>query len=119
MFDIGLFEFVALAVIALVVFGPDKLPKMAADAARLLRELKQMASGARRELSEALGPELSELKDLQNLDPRGFVKRNFLDVLDEDDTEGSTPGDSAPGPTGSNPPPSGPSSPRGYDDDTT
>ncbi|MFZ0323930.1 MAG: sec-independent translocase [Actinomycetes bacterium] len=93
MFDIGFFEFVALGVLALLIFGPDKLPKVAADAARMLRELRGMATGAKRELTEALGPEFDDLKDLGSLNPRTFVKKNFLDVLnDDDDDAGSVRG---------------------------
>lgn len=95
MFDIGLWEFVALGVIALVVFGPDRLPKVAADAARLLRQLRAMATGARRELSDALGPELSELSNLTELDPRRFVRKNLFDAIDDDapstEAEGERP----------------------------
>jgi sec-independent protein translocase protein TatB len=111
-FNIGTFELVALAVIALLVFGPEKLPKVAADAARLLRELRTMASGARRELSEALGPEFDEFKNLSNLsdlNPRTFVKKNLLDVLDDDDTsKGSSVGSPGAGSGGTTSSSSGP-----------
>ncbi len=97
MFDIGFFELVALGVLALLIFGPDKLPKVAADAARMLRELRSMASGAKRELTDALGPEVTELKDLGDLNPRTFVKKNFLDVLDDDEDVTSTGSDTGEG----------------------
>jgi len=125
-FDIGFFEFVILGVFALLIFGPDQLPRVAANAARMLRELRGMASGAKAELTEALGPELTEFKDLGDLNPRTFVKKNFLNVLDDDTTsddsgsrrgrgsatDGSvdTPGGSSDGPT---------PKPPGYDADTT
>lgn len=83
MFDVSPWEIMAIAVIALLVFGPDKLPKLAADAARLLREVRRMATGARRELSESLGPELNDL-NLQDLNPATFVKRNLLDPIDDE-----------------------------------
>ncbi len=82
MLDVGFFEIVALAVVALVVFGPDKLPSMAADAARLLRQLRQMAQGARDEVTGALGPEFSDL-NLNDLDPRAFLKRQLLEETDD------------------------------------
>ena len=50
MLDIGLGEVVIIAIIALLVFGPEKLPKMAADAAKTLRQVRQMASAARKDL---------------------------------------------------------------------
>jgi len=83
MFDVGPFEIIAIAVVALLIFGPEKLPKLAADAARLLREVRRMATGARKELKESLGPELNEVS-LQDLNPATFVKRNLLDPIDDE-----------------------------------
>lgn len=83
MFDINIGEIIAIAVIALLVFGPDKLPGLAADAVRLLREVRRMASGAKQDLKDSLGPELGDL-NLQDLDPRTFVKRNLFDPIDEE-----------------------------------
>ena len=48
-FDIGPLELVALAVIAMLVLGPDKLPRSAADAARVLRRVHRMANDAKAE----------------------------------------------------------------------
>lgn len=83
MFGASPWEMIAIAVIALLIFGPDKLPKLAADAARLLREVRRMATGARQELKESLGPELGDL-DLAELNPATFVKRNLLDPIDDE-----------------------------------
>ena len=83
MFDISPWEIMTVAVVALMIFGPDKLPKLAADAARLLREVRRMASGAQQELRDSLGPELGDL-NLQDLNPATFVKRNLLDPIDDE-----------------------------------
>lgn len=83
MFDVGPFEIITIAVVALLIFGPDKLPKLAADAARLLREVRRMATGARQELKDSLGPELNDVS-LQDLNPATFVKRNLLDPIDDE-----------------------------------
>ena len=48
--DINVWEIIAIAVLALLIFGPDKLPGLAPDAARLLREVRKMATGARQDL---------------------------------------------------------------------
>ncbi len=82
-FDIGPFEIITIVVVALLIFGPEKLPKLAADLARMLRELRRMATGAREELKESLGPELGDL-NLQELNPATFVRRNLLDPIDEE-----------------------------------
>jgi len=75
-------EFVLLVVAALFVFGPDRLPSIAAQAARLLRQLRETSSGVRAELREVVGPELADL-DLTSLDPRRAVSRALLDVDDD------------------------------------
>jgi sec-independent protein translocase protein TatB len=83
-FDIGPLELVALAVIALLVLGPDKLPRYAADAARVLRQVRRMASDAKAEVSRELGPELQDIS-MADLNPRSLVRKHLLDPLDLDD----------------------------------
>ena len=74
MFNVGPLELLVLAVIGLVVLGPDKLPELARDAARLLRTLREVATGARNQLKDELGPEFADV-DLRNLNPRTAVQR--------------------------------------------
>ncbi|HKA69037.1 MAG TPA: sec-independent translocase [Actinomycetes bacterium] len=85
MFDIGLWEMVAIAVLALLIFG-DRLPEVVADLGRLLRQLRQMAAGARQDLTEGLGPEFDELR-MSDLNPRTFVRKHLLDPIDADDDD--------------------------------
>src|SRR4051794_36649551 len=63
-----------LAIVGLVVLGPDRLPGLARDAARMLRSLREMATGAREQLREELGPEFADV-DLRTLNPRTAVQR--------------------------------------------
>jgi sec-independent protein translocase protein TatB len=81
-FNIGPLEFLVLAAVALVVFGPDKLPQLAKDAARMLRTLRDMAQGARTQLTSELGPEFANF-DVSSLNPRTAI-RNALLGDDED-----------------------------------
>ena len=60
MFDIGIGEIMILAVLGLLIFGPERLPKAAADAGRLARQLREMASGAKRDLADSAGLDMSE-----------------------------------------------------------
>ncbi len=83
MFDIGIGEMVGLAIVALLVFGPERLPKVAADAGRMLRQLRTMISGARDDLQESLGPEFKDL-ELSDLNPRSFVRKHLLDPIEDD-----------------------------------
>jgi sec-independent protein translocase protein TatB len=73
-FNIGPLEFMVLAIVGLVVLGPDRLPGLARDAARMLRTLRDMATGAREQLREELGPEFADV-DLRTLNPRTAVQR--------------------------------------------
>src|SRR5690349_13924620 len=75
-----------LAIIAIVIFGPDQLPKVAAQAGRALRELRRIADGARRDLSEGLGPEFQDF-DLADLHPRTFVRKHLLDDFEAEPVE--------------------------------
>ena len=80
MFDLSIPKLLVLAVIALVVFGPNELPKMAAQAGRALRDLRRIAEGAKNDLREGLGPEFANL-ELEDLNPKRFVQKHFLDDL--------------------------------------
>jgi sec-independent protein translocase protein TatB len=73
MFDIGFGEVAALAAIALVVFGPDRLPKALAETARTLRQLRSMAASARQEVAEVIDPVLDGVR-VQDLDPRSVAR---------------------------------------------
>jgi sec-independent protein translocase protein TatB len=86
--NLGPFEILVLVVVALIVFGPDKLPTMAKDAGRMLRTLRDMAQGARTQLRDELGPEFADL-DLRRLNPRTAIQRAIFD--DDDDPPGVTP----------------------------
>ena len=80
MFDLSLTKLLVLAVIALVVFGPHELPKIAAQAGRALRDLRRIAEGAKADLREGLGPEFQDF-DFEDLSPRRFVQKHLLDDM--------------------------------------
>jgi sec-independent protein translocase protein TatB len=82
-FDISLPKALVLAVLALVIFGPDQLPKVASQAGQLLRQLRGMATGARQDLRDNLGPEFADF-DFNDLNPRRFVQKHLLDDLEEE-----------------------------------
>lgn len=74
MFQVGPLELLVLVLVAIVVVGPDKLPGFAKEAANMIRTLREIATGARQQLREELGPEFADL-DLRNLNPRTAVQR--------------------------------------------
>jgi sec-independent protein translocase protein TatB len=84
-FDINGGEMLVLAGVALVVLGPDKLPGYAAQAARLLRQLRTMADGAKEQMRDQLGPEFDDI-DWKTLDPRQYDPRRIVrDALMSDE----------------------------------
>lgn len=66
-----------LAVLALVIFG-DKLPQVAGQAGRMLRQFRQMANSAKADLQDGLGPEFKDF-DLNDLNPKTFVRKHLLE----------------------------------------
>ena len=88
MFDVGLPEIAVLIVAALFVFGPDRLPSVVAQAARTLRELRDLAAGARAEINDAIGPELREFNvmaqvaEIRDLNPRAILNNAMFGAAD-------------------------------------
>ena len=87
MLGINGLEFVVLAMIAVVILGPERLPEYAAQLARLVKGLRRMASGAREQLREEVGPELDEVDwrklDPRQYDPRRIIKEALLEDFDD------------------------------------
>jgi sec-independent protein translocase protein TatB len=88
MFSVGLPEFAVLLILAVFIFGPEKLPDFARQAGRMVRAIREFAGNARSELNKELGPEFSDL-DLADLNPRTLVQKHVLGefdgALDDDD----------------------------------
>lgn len=82
MFDLSITKILVLAVIALVVFGPNELPKVAAKAGQALRDLRRIAEGAKADLKEGLGPEFADF-DLDDLNPKRFVQKHLIEGFEE------------------------------------
>jgi len=88
-FGIGLPEFLVIFVVAIVVFGPDRLPDFARQAGRFLRQVRNFANSARDDIRSELGPEFADL-DWADLDPRKAVRKHILEAMEEDDDPGPT-----------------------------
>lgn len=84
MFGVGLMELSVIVVVAILVFGPDRLPELARQAGQLARQVRRMANNARDELRSELGPEYADL-ELRDLDPREIVRRHIAEALEDDD----------------------------------
>ncbi|MCA3181949.1 MAG: Sec-independent protein translocase protein TatB [Burkholderiaceae bacterium] len=64
MFDIGFSEMLVLAVVALVVLGPERLPKVARQAGAWMGKLRRYVDDVKSDINRQM--ELSELRDLKN-----------------------------------------------------
>jgi sec-independent protein translocase protein TatB len=82
-FDLSIPKLFVLAVIALIVFGPRELPKIASQAGKALRDLRSIAEGAKNDLREGLGPEFADF-ELEDLHPKRFVQKHLFDDVNGD-----------------------------------
>jgi sec-independent protein translocase protein TatB len=81
-FDFGAGEVLGLAILAMILVGPDRLPKFAVEAAKMVKKLRTLATTATNELKDNLGPGFEDLKPA-DLNPKTFVKKQLDSVLDE------------------------------------
>ena len=84
MFGVGLPELAVIVVVALLVFGPDRLPEFARQAGRMVRQVKKFSEAARDDIRAELGPEYADF-DLRDLDPRRAVRKYIDQAWDETD----------------------------------
>jgi sec-independent protein translocase protein TatB len=86
MMGIGFAEFLVIGVVALLVFGPDRLPEFARQAGRMVRQVRALARNARDDIRTELGPEYADF-ELTDLDPRRAIRKHIMEAWDEDDDE--------------------------------
>jgi sec-independent protein translocase protein TatB len=69
MFDAGFWEFFLIAIIALIVVGPDKMPALAKSAGKMVGKLKRFVADAKDNVESEIGTEklASEIKDSGNI----------------------------------------------------
>ncbi|MFI7097906.1 sec-independent translocase [Streptomyces sp. NPDC050161] len=84
--DIGLPELAALAILGVLIFGPDKLPKVIQDVASFIRKVRAFSDNAKEDIRSELGPEFKDF-EFEDLKPQNFVRKHVLDkhVLDKDE----------------------------------
>jgi sec-independent protein translocase protein TatB len=78
--SIGWGEIIVLGLAALFIFGPERLPSLAKDAATGLKKLRAAITGVREQVNESLGDELPQLRDidLRKYHPRTFIRDQLL-----------------------------------------
>jgi sec-independent protein translocase protein TatB len=89
--DINGWEFLLLAVLAILVLGPERLPEYAGKLGRFVRQARAMADRAKQQLKEEMGPEFSDV-DWRAYDPRQYDPRKIVrEALNSPPAPGTTP----------------------------
>jgi sec-independent protein translocase protein TatB len=87
MFGLTFEKLLLIGVLAVLLVGPDRLPRYAAQLARLVRSVKGFADGAKTRMREEMGPEFDEV-DWKKLDPRQYDPRRIIrEALIEDEQQ--------------------------------
>jgi sec-independent protein translocase protein TatB len=87
-FGLDFEKLLVIGFIAVIILGPQRLPKYAAQLGRLVRSLRSMANDARDRLRDEMGPEFDDV-DWQKLDPRQYDPRRIIRdaLLDDSDPD--------------------------------
>jgi sec-independent protein translocase protein TatB len=78
-FGINGWEMIVLLLLAMFIFGPDRLPKAISDGVRMARNLIQMARNATDDLGRELGTDIA----LEDLNPKALLRKHLLSEEDE------------------------------------
>lgn len=105
MFDIGFWELVLVGLVSLLVFGPERLPRVARETALWVRKARSMVASVKTEIDQEL--QLQELKQsllterkklqeeakgLRDLDPARSREQSSDQARREQDTTESSHG---------------------------
>ncbi|MEU7428684.1 sec-independent translocase [Streptomyces sp. NPDC040750] len=74
--DIGPLELVTIIVLAVLVFGPDKLPKVIQDVTRTIRKIREFSESAKQDIRQELGPEFKDF-EFDDLNPKTFLRKQL------------------------------------------
>ena len=83
-FDFGAGEILGLAVLAIILVGPERLPNLAVDAAKLIKKFRTVSQNLTADLRQNLGPGFEDLQP-SDLHPKKFIKKQIANALDEED----------------------------------
>ncbi|GAA2481057.1 sec-independent translocase [Streptomyces gobitricini] len=79
--DIGALELVVLVVLAVLVFGPDKLPKVIQDVSGFIRKIRDFSESAKHDIRSELGPEFKDF-EFEDLNPKTFIRKQLTENED-------------------------------------
>ncbi|MGG2459106.1 sec-independent translocase [Streptomyces sp. RGM 3693] len=70
-------DLLVIGILAVLLFGPDKLPEFLQNATALLRKVRNFSEQAKEEVRTGLGPEFKDF-EFEDLHPRTFVRKQLL-----------------------------------------
>ncbi|MEV6576707.1 sec-independent translocase [Streptomyces sp. NPDC051582] len=74
--DIGALELVTIVVLAILIFGPDKLPKVIQDVTGVIRKIRAFSDSAKQDIRSELGPEFKDF-EFEDLNPKTFLRKQL------------------------------------------
>ncbi|RSS49256.1 Sec-independent protein translocase subunit TatB [Streptomyces sp. WAC07061] len=86
--DIGALELVTIVVLAILVFGPDKLPKVIQDVSGFIRKIRAFSDNAKQDIRSELGPEFKDF-EFEDLNPKTFIRKQLTENEDLRELRGS------------------------------
>jgi sec-independent protein translocase protein TatB len=97
MFGLTFDKLAIIAILAVFILGPERLPLYAGRLAELIRSLRDLTDSAKSRLKDELGPEVNDI-DWHKLDPRQYDPRRIVREALADDTPAprTTPSDERP-----------------------
>ncbi|MGV9265083.1 sec-independent translocase [Kitasatospora sp. NPDC003701] len=75
--DVGGLEILTLVIMAIVIFGPDKLPKLIQDTMGFIKKVRSFADTAKEDIRSELGPEFKDF-EFEDLHPKTFVRKQLM-----------------------------------------
>lgn len=82
-FGIGIQELVLIAIVALIVLGPERLPATFREIAKFIRQVRNMTN----EFTTQFG---DDFKALEDLDPRRILQRELASIDEEEQAKDKT-----------------------------
>ncbi|MFE7640123.1 sec-independent translocase [Kitasatospora sp. NPDC058184] len=75
--DVSGLEVLTLVVMAIIIFGPDKLPKLIQDTMNVVRKIRSFADNAKEDIRSELGPDFQDF-EFEDLNPKTFVRKQLM-----------------------------------------
>ncbi|MFJ6794548.1 sec-independent translocase [Streptomyces sp. NPDC091268] len=86
--DIGALELVTIVVLAILIFGPEKLPKVIQDVTGFIRKVRAFSDSAKQDIRSELGPDFKDF-EFEDLNPKTFIRKQLAENEDLKEIRGS------------------------------